>query len=61
MKDWARMALDLKKKTTQERPPESEKPDSEGARPFDIRELEKLPMATDQDPPYRPWWVIDWT
>ncbi|MDC7786756.1 hypothetical protein PQJ75_08475 [Rhodoplanes sp. TEM] len=29
------------------------------ARPFDTRELDKLPQPTDDDPPYRPWWVVD--
>lgn len=29
-------------------------------RPFDTKELEKLPSTNDNDPPYRPWWVIDW-
>lgn len=28
-------------------------------RPFDTRELDKLPQPTDDDPPYRPWWVVD--
>lgn len=27
--------------------------------PFDTRELDKLPQPTDDDPPYRPWWVVD--
>lgn len=27
--------------------------------PFDLSELEKLPWPTDDDPPYRPWWVVD--
>jgi hypothetical protein len=55
------MALELKKQTTDERPPENETPGTGRARPFDTRELEKLPTATDKDPPYRPWWAIDWT
>lgn len=29
------------------------------ARPFDLSELDKLPRPTDDDPPYRPWWVVD--
>lgn len=29
-------------------------------RPFDTKDLEKLPSTNDNDPPYRPWWVIDW-
>jgi hypothetical protein len=27
--------------------------------PFDPRELDWLPKANDNDPPYRSWWVID--
>ncbi|EJW10040.1 hypothetical protein A33M_0659 [Rhodovulum sp. PH10] len=30
-------------------------------RPFDDSELDKLPQPTDDDPPYRPWWVVDRT
>ena len=33
---------------------------SETGRPFDTRELERLPMPTDQDPPYRSWWAVDY-
>jgi hypothetical protein len=29
------------------------------AKPFDTRELDRLPQPTDDDPPYRPWWVVD--
>jgi len=29
------------------------------SRPFDSRELDRLPRSNDNDPPYRPWWVID--
>lgn len=29
------------------------------AMPFDTHELDKLPQPTDDDPPYRPWWVVD--
>ena len=28
-------------------------------RPFDSREIESLPQATEDDPPYRPWWIVD--
>ena len=29
------------------------------AQPFDLSELDTLPQPTDDDPPYRPWWVVD--
>ena len=29
------------------------------AQPFDLSELDLLPQPTDDDPPYRPWWVVD--
>jgi hypothetical protein len=28
-------------------------------RPFDSREIDRLPQATEDDPPYRPWWIVD--
>jgi hypothetical protein len=28
-------------------------------RPYDSREIERLPRATDEGPPYRPWWILD--
>lgn len=28
-------------------------------KPFDTDELDRLPQPTDDDPPYRPWWVVD--
>jgi len=27
-------------------------------RPFDTAELDSLPHPTEDDPPYRPWWVL---
>jgi len=27
-------------------------------RPYDTTELDKVPRPTDEDPPYRPWWVL---
>ncbi|MFO1099164.1 MAG: hypothetical protein U1E81_13075 [Xanthobacteraceae bacterium] len=27
--------------------------------PFDLSELDRLPQPTEDDPPYRPWWVVD--
>lgn len=41
------------------RSPDRQDPGADRARPFDTRELEKLPSTNDNDPPYRPWWVID--
>jgi hypothetical protein len=36
-----------------------DQPQRPGARPFDLSELDKLPQPTDDDPPYRSWWVVD--
>lgn len=30
-----------------------------GRRPFDISDLNTIPSTTDEDPPYRNWWVVD--
>ena len=27
--------------------------------PFDTSDLDQLPTATEEDPPYRSWWVDD--
>jgi hypothetical protein len=27
-------------------------------RPYDTTELDKVPRPTDDDPPYRSWWVL---
>jgi hypothetical protein len=27
--------------------------------PFDTSDLGNIPQATDDDPPYRSWWVVD--
>jgi len=32
--------------------------DSEAGRPYDSSDLEKVPRPTNDDPPYRSWWVI---
>jgi hypothetical protein len=29
------------------------------ALPFDLSELDRIPQPTKDDPPYRPWWVVD--
>jgi hypothetical protein len=34
-------------------------PDEPGAgRPYDSGDLDKVPRPTDDDPPYRSWWVF---
>ena len=38
---------------------EFQAPSPSVAQPFDLRELDNLPKPTDEDPPYRPWWVVD--
>ncbi|MGD9922086.1 MAG: hypothetical protein AB7V13_11655 [Pseudorhodoplanes sp.] len=32
---------------------------SERRAPFDTSELNNIPRTTDEDPPYRDWWVVD--
>jgi len=27
-------------------------------RPYDANDLDKLPRPSDEDPPYRGWWVV---
>jgi hypothetical protein len=35
------------------------RPDDAGAtRPYDTGDLDKVPRPSDDDPPYRSWWVI---
>lgn len=34
-------------------------PSPAGTQPFDLSELDRLPQPTEDDPPYRPWWVVD--
>jgi len=53
------MALTSDDKRSPIRQPQPDRATSGHARPFDPRELEKLLLATDDDPPYRSWWVID--
>jgi hypothetical protein len=53
------MALSPNNKKSPPHPQQPDRAEHEATRPFDSRELEKLPFATDDDPPYRPWWVID--
>jgi hypothetical protein len=38
---------------------EFQAPSPSVAQPFDLSELDRLPKPTDDDPPYRPWWVVD--
>ena len=51
---------EMKKKQGELQSPDPRKANSSVHRPFDTRELEHLPMPTEQDPPYRPWWVVDY-
>jgi len=53
------MTFELKRKQGEAQSPDPGKPKGDSRRPFDMRELERLPMPTEQDPPYRSWWVID--
>jgi hypothetical protein len=55
------MALSAIEKRSPQHPQHTDGTEREYLPPFDRRELDKLPTATDQDPPYRPWWVIDRT
>ena len=32
--------------------------DSGAGRPYDTSDLDKVPRPTNDDPPYRSWWVI---
>lgn len=54
------MAFEAEKKQGEVQSPDPQKQNGEACRPFDTRELERLPMPTDQDPPYRSWWVVDY-
>ena len=53
------MTSEPKKKQGELQSPGPRKPTGSKARPFDTGELERLPMPTEQDPPYRSWWVVD--
>jgi len=53
------MKSEAKKKQGELQSPNPRVPTREKVRPFDTRELERLPMPTDDDPPYRSWWALD--
>ncbi len=55
------MALTAKNKQSPHDPQQADRTEPEKARPFDPRELEKLLPATDDNLPYRSWWVIERT
>jgi len=55
------MALELDNKQSLPSPQPQGRGDNASLRPFDRREFEKLPLVTEDDPPYRPWWVVDRT
>ncbi|MFZ5689907.1 MAG: hypothetical protein ACOY5F_01495 [Pseudomonadota bacterium] len=40
----------------QEQPQQTEQTVSRA--PFDSSDLNRIPPTTDQDPPYRDWWVV---
>jgi len=45
-------------KTRNDRPDRSSIDQDEARRPYDTDDLDKVPRPTEDDPPYRPWWVI---
>jgi hypothetical protein len=42
-----------------ERPEGRGETSENGRRPFDGSAFERLPRPTNQDPPYRDWWVVE--
>ena len=54
------MTPDAKKKQGEAKSPAPQGPSAQKNPPFDTRELDDLPMPTEQDPPYRSWWVVDY-
>jgi hypothetical protein len=48
-----------KPRTNNRRKLDREKPESDRTQPFNPNELDKLPQPREDDPPYRPWWVIE--
>jgi len=39
--------------------PQDMKPNTAVRMPFDTSDLNRIPTATEADPPYRDWWVDD--
>jgi hypothetical protein len=58
---WIEMNLKLiaRPRIADELELEFQAPSPSVAQPFDLSELDRLPQPTDEDPPYRPWWVVD--
>ncbi len=48
-----------KPRTNDRRKLDFDRPTPDFLRPFDTRELDTLPQPRDDDPPYRPWWVVE--
>jgi hypothetical protein len=48
-----------KQRTEDRRKLDFDRPSPGFLRPFDARELDSLPQPRDDDPPYRPWWVVE--
>jgi hypothetical protein len=53
------MAQELEKEGQSDAGAPSSPREERTERPFDPRALDRLPQPSDQDPPYRPWWVIE--
>ena len=52
------MMQDRERDKTDEKPGSSQGEQESTRHPYEASELEKLPRPTDDDPPYRSWWVI---
>jgi hypothetical protein len=50
----------MREPETPEQPPERRHQNerTETRAPFDSSDLNQIPPATDEDPPYRSWWVV---
>jgi len=59
-KDRKKVATMLRDQPQIREPETARAPDPNAApRPFDRRPFERLPRPTEQDPPYRDWWVVE--
>ena len=52
------MTPDHEQKTHNDSPGQSDAGRDDIRRPYDTGELERVPRPTDDDPPYRSWWVL---
>ena len=39
--------------------PREKAADRDARPPFDTSDLDAIPQPTDEDPPYRQWWVVE--